>query len=272
METHRKVLVILGNQLVPLDRLKRQKNSLIYMTEDFGACTYVRHHKHKLVLILSAMRAYADKLREAGHTVHYERLEDNPRHLTFSDKLAAVVQKYQCRRLLHFEMQDKSMDRRMRKFAQRHSLQRAALLSPMFLTPREEFANWRAEQMSPRMAEFYKWQRRRMNILMTDSGKPLGGRWSFDTDNRKRLPPGVALPDLPVYDSNPYVAGVKQLVNRCFADHPGDVSNFMLPTTRDEAHQWLRDFLEQRFTNFGHYEDALTTRSDHVFHLSLIHI
>jgi deoxyribodipyrimidine photolyase-related protein len=71
---------------------------------------------------------------------------------------------------------------------------------------------------------------------------------------------------LPQFSDNPHLADVKALVEMRFAEHAGFTDNFALPTTRREALKWLREFLEQRFTCFGDYEDALTTRSDHVFH------
>jgi deoxyribodipyrimidine photolyase-related protein len=266
MERYTKLLVVQGNQLFPLDSLRRHKDAIVYLSEDCRACTYLQHHKHKLVLILSAMRAYADALRKAGFTVVYEKLEDHPASSRYTDRLGQIAARYGCRKLVHFEMQDKNMARRMENFAASHNLQHRVLPSPMFLTPRESFAAWRAGQKQPRMVDFYKWQRSRLNILIEDNGKPTGDRWSFDADNRNRLPASMPVPELPAAGPNPHLDDVKVMVARQFAEHPGSVDNFALPTTRRAALDWLNDFLEQRFTCFGDYEDALTTRSDHVFH------
>ena len=62
----RTIVLVLGNQLFPTRALKDHKDALVFMVEDPAACTYVRHHKHKLILILSAMRAYAAGLRASG--------------------------------------------------------------------------------------------------------------------------------------------------------------------------------------------------------------
>ena len=60
-----KLLLILGNQLFPLKNINRFKNDhLIFMAEDHELCTYEKHHKLKILLFLSAMRSYADKLKK----------------------------------------------------------------------------------------------------------------------------------------------------------------------------------------------------------------
>lgn len=266
MDQYKKLLVVQGNQLFPPDALRHQKDALIYLAEDYQACTYLQHHKHKLVLILSAMRAYADMLRQAGFTVIYQKLDDQSATLSYTDKLGRVIEKYGCRTLLHFEMQDKSMARRMAHFVAAHNLRHRVLPSPMFLTSREAFAEWRATRKTPRMVDFYKWQRKRLKILVDQDGKPAGNRWSFDSENRKRLPGSVPVPQLPPPGPNPHLDAVKRLVAERFSRHVGSVDNFALPTTRGAALDWLEDFFEQRFTCFGDYEDALTTRSDAVFH------
>ena len=45
-----------------------------------------------------------------------------------------------------------------------------------------------AGKKKPFMARFYEAQRKRMNVLMASDGTPLGGQWSFDAENRARLP------------------------------------------------------------------------------------
>lgn len=266
MTAYSKIIFLTGNQLFPPDTLKRHKDALIFMSEDHAACTYVRHHKHKLTLILAAMRAHADLLREYGFEVHYERLDDNPAALSFTEKLDRLLDGLFNPRLLYFEMQDKRMEARLQNYVRTRRLRHHVMQSPMFMTPRKDFKAWRKRQREPRMVNFYRWQRRRLRILMTPDGDPEGGKWSFDSDNRKPLPTSLPVPELPQYLDNPHLEDIKVIVADTFSNHPGSVDNFSLPTTRADALKWLTDFLEQRFTCFGDYEDALTSRSDHVFH------
>ena len=69
------MLVILGNQLFPLEHLPAPAGMPVFMAEDMGLCTYERHHQQKIVLFLAAMRAYADELRAAGYDLHYLALD-----------------------------------------------------------------------------------------------------------------------------------------------------------------------------------------------------
>ncbi|UCG73324.1 MAG: cryptochrome/photolyase family protein [Chromatiales bacterium] len=266
---HRRVFLLLGNQLFPVARLRPWQGNLFYMAEDYGTCRYLQHHKHKLVFTLSAMRAHAELLRNEGFSVDYLPLNEANNRLSFLEKLRQLLSRTGFRELLHFEIEDPAMERRIARFAERYGLRRTVVPTPMFLCERPEFSEWLATQQQPRMAAFYKWQRRRLDILVDAHGRPEGGRWSFDQENRKPLPPGVPVPDLPTVRPGRHVRQVKVLVDQMFPEHPGSTANFWLPTTRAQARDWLKDFLEQRFSCFGDYEDALTTRSDAVFHSAL---
>ena len=268
MSKHDTIFVVPGDQLFPIEHLQHHRNALVFMAEDFAACTYRRHHKHKLILILTAMRAYARELRSAGFAVHYERLDSRGEiHTTdYMTRLARVADRCGASTLVHFEVQNKRFEKRLSRFAAEHSLAEEILPSPMFLTSRADFRAWRQERCAVRMVDFYRWQRRRLNILVDDNNGPVGGRWSFDTDNRKALPRSTPVPELPDFPDRNELRDVRELIATQFRDHPGDAGDFALPTTHRQARSWLDDFLEQRLTCFGDYEDALTTRADAVFH------
>ncbi|MDX1480620.1 MAG: cryptochrome/photolyase family protein [Woeseiaceae bacterium] len=258
------LVVILGNQLFPVEELEKEKGSPIFMAEDLGLCTYVRHHQQKIVLFLAAMRAYRDALGDAGFDVRYEEFDADAG--SYEKKLAAAVEASGCRELVYFEIEDKAMEHRMRTFAGVHDLDTRELESPMFLCSRKRFADYLDEAKRPFMAEFYKQERRRLGILVDDDGNPEGGRWSYDEENRKKLPRSVEPPEIAKADRTEHVDAVIGLVKEHFAEHPGDADDFWWPTTRDAALEWLDDFLEQRFEDFGPYEDAITKRSRTVFH------
>ena len=259
------LLVVLGNQLFPLDSLEGLEFAGVFMAEDMGLCTYERHHQQKIVLFLAAMRHYADSLREAGFDVHYETL-DAADQRPYEDKLAETIDAIGYDGIVHFEIEDKPMERRLIDFAAARKLSRKALPSPMFLCSRERFRAYAAGKKTLRMADFYKQERRRLQILVDADGAPEGGQWSFDAENRKKLPKGVEPPPAPSAAPSPHVDALIPLVRRTFADHPGDARDFAWPVTREGALQAAEDFLRHRLENFGPYEDAMTTRSDTVFH------
>jgi deoxyribodipyrimidine photolyase-related protein len=259
------VLVVLGNQLFPLCYLPDPGSMSVFMAEDVGLCTYEKHHQQKLVLFLAAMRAYADELRQAGYELDYVSLDTTDTR-PYEEKLAEAMGACGSKRLVHFEIEDKPMEQRLVQWADAEGLDREELVSPMFTCSRQHFVDFSAGKSRLLMADFYKQQRKRLGILVDAGGAPAGGQWSFDADNRKKLPRNVEPPPAPTAQHSAHVGDVIALVKREFPDHPGDAEDFCWPTTRGAAKAWLDDFIDQRLGQFGPYEDAMTTRSATVFH------
>lgn len=259
------LLAILGNQLFPLQYLPRADRTSVFMAEDVGLCTYEKHHQQKIVLFLASMRAYADELRAAGYAVKYHKL-DTADTRPYEAKLHTALEAADASDLQHFEVEDKAMEDRLIRFADDQGLHREELPTPMFTCSREAFSAYVAGKSRLLMGDFYKWQRRRLDILVDADGEPQGGRWSFDADNRKRLPRDITPPRICWPEPDAHVAEVIDLVEREFPHHPGAARDFRWPTTRQQALDWLDDFIEQRLAQFGPYEDAMTSRSENVFH------
>lgn len=116
------------------------------------------------------------------------------------------------------------------------------------------------------MAAFYQAQRKRMGILVGSAGNPEGGQWSFDEDNRKKLPKGHTPPPPPFAPPNSDVAEAIIWVEENFPGNPGRTENFRYPVTRADAKTWLLDFIAERFADFGAYEDAISTRHAFINH------
>ena len=179
------VLLILGNQLFPLEEVSKAEVQKIVMIEDRYLCQHFNYHQHKLVLILSAMRAYARALREAGYQVSYHALEETapatePSADDFLDLLQSVLVAQGATQLVHFEVEGKAMQARLANMVQAQGMAHRVLSSPMFLCSREDFADFLQGRSKPQMASFYKFQRSRLGILLDGDAGPVGGRWSFD--------------------------------------------------------------------------------------------
>ncbi len=270
IDTKNSVFVILGNQLFPFAELKQFRACRFFMAEDLGLCTHVRHHKQKIALFLAAMRSYRDELVNQGCDVHYEAFSNhNPKSVdtTYEAKLGKFVKGKSVRRLIFWEIEDRFFERRMQAFAREQHLELHILRSPMFLTTREDFATW-LNGNRPHMANFYKWQRKRLKLMIDKQGNPVGGRWSFDHDNRRPLPKSQALQSPPASKPTQHVLNVIGLVHKHFPNHPGELSadTWWLPTTRQQSLAWLRQFLSERFGCFGPFEDAISTRGPVLFH------
>ncbi len=257
-------LLILGNHLFPPSELPPAEDVQVYMAEDRELCTYVRHHQQKLVLFLASMRDYADELRDRGYELHYAPLQeqDGP---SYETRLGQFLDDSGSEAIIHFEIEDRFFEARIETLCQRRKVDHAVIQSPMFLTSRESFRDYVGQVSRPFMADFYKRQRRRLNVMMRGDS-PQGDQWSFDQDNRQRLPSDVVIPDVPSAPWSGNTSDVVKLVEAEFASHPGRARDFWWPTTRRAALRWLRDFLDKRFRHFGPYQDAITQRSDTAFH------
>ena len=262
-----KVLLILGNQLFPVKYLPPAEDVQVFMAEDLDLCTYYRFHKHKIMLFLAAMRTYADEIKAAGYRVQYCTLNESAgRTQSYEQKLEAFLQSRKALELITFEIEDKFMEKRIAGLCSKLKIRQKPLPSPMFLTSRDQFAEYLRRSKKPFMKTFYEQRRRDLKILMTVDGSPLGGKFSFDEDNRESLPDDVAAPNLPKITANHHVKNVGELVSVLFPGHPGEVKDFWLPVSYKDSSEWFDDFLEKRFKDFGVYEDAITKRDMALFH------
>ena len=114
------------------------------------------------------------------------------------------------------------------------------------------------------LTSFYIRERKRLSIL-TRNSKPVGGKWTFDTENRRRLPRGMKVPEPVRLPENPYVREARAYVEERFHDNPGSTEHFNYPTTHREAEIFLKDFIENRLENFGSYQDFISRQEIFLF-------
>ena len=261
-----KLFVILGNQLFDPAHLKKQGCTDVYMSEDIGLCTFQKHHKLKLYLFLVAMREYKDELNDAGIKVHYKKLDIHDEN-TYVDSLYKFLEK-KTDTVNFFEIEDKPFEKQFLNLESK-KINLVEHQSPMFLFSRKEFAEFHEGKKNFRMAPFYKYGRKKLNILVDDQMNPVGEKWSFDEENRKKIPKNEKIPELLKYELSKYHNDIKDLIDKNFNDHPGDLSNIWFPVTRHQSKTSLKIFLEERLSNFGIYEDAMLDESNFLFHSTL---
>ena len=230
----------------------------VFLAEDslyFGNDKHhpVAFHKQKLVLHRASMRAYADELRLLGHSV--QLIDSYPKALP-----ADLTD-------LHLaEPHDFILEKRLRRFAEGRGIALHIHPTLAFLSPPEFLEEHIARRKKPFMATFYQAQRKRMGILVDADGNPEGGQWSFDEDNRKKLPKNHTPPVPPSAPRHPYVEEAIAWVEEHFPNNPGCTENFRYPVTRADARAWLENFITERFADFGVYEDAISTQHAFINH------
>ena len=154
-----------------------------------------------------------------------------------------------------FEIEDKPFEKKIIDFSKKNKIKLNIITSPMFLNTRDDFKKYLSKSKKPFMAVFYKETRRKMNILMNGED-PVGGKWSFDDENRKKLPKGYIIPELPTIKKRNDFEEISNFINTEFKAHPGMINN-IFPYTSDQALDWLNVFFDERFKDFGPYEDAI---------------
>lgn len=259
-------LLVLGDQLFPLENLKNLDFDSIIMIEDLSLCTHFKYHKHKIVFFLSAMRHYRDQLIEQGYTVDYLSAESSDFEIDYELKLEMFLVKGQIEKIKCFEIQDSFFRVRIKDFVKKNGIDIEEIRSPMFLCPPEEFKEYLSDYRKPFMKTFYEGERKRLGILLDKDGKPEGGSWSYDSENRHKLKKGVELPDFTPAIPDEVTSEVMLFVESAFKDHPGSVENFWIPVTTADAKKWLEVFLHERLHLFGDYQDAITDRAPFLFH------
>ncbi len=220
-------------------------------------------HQKKLVLLRAAMKTYAAELKRRGHHVVYR---DHLPGKTVATHLGGL-QRSGFASFHLCETTDFLLEKRLDRFAAARNITLHRYDTPMFLTPGDWMIEHFRSRKRPSMAAFYEAQRVRMGILLDQEGKPLGGRWSFDGDNRKPMPKkGLAVPPDPAANRTGYVVEAQRYVRANFGENPGDVEGFAYPVSHDSAGRWLERFLDVRLAGFGPYEDAVSANERVLFH------
>jgi deoxyribodipyrimidine photolyase-related protein len=272
--TGRRLHLILGDQLFAIERLKAEPFDLVYMAEDEELCTITRHHQLKIVFFLASMRSYRDELVRRGERVIYRQLEPDSKieKAGYERRLSELIRTEKITDLVAWEIEDQFFADRIATLCRKLRINLHTRPSPMFLTTRGEFGNYLKAVKKPFMKTFYERQRKRLQVLVTKDGQPVGGQWSFDEENRKKYPKEISVPEIPraqdrwSRNDDKNIKAVIKLVEARFSDHPGQARDFWLPVSHEGAVEWLDAFLGQRLAQFGPYEDAIHPEITYGFH------
>lgn len=230
----------------------------VWLVEEPLFFSQYHFHAQKLMYHRATMRRYRDEhLPQARYVAHGE--------LPTTETIVTLAKDAGCTHLQVLDPNDDWLLRRLQAACTAARITLVIIDDPHFLTPPSVLQNWKSDQTRLPFSPFYREQRQRLGLLMNDDG-PAGGQWSFDTENRRRLPATVALPTPAWPEPGPYAREAQEYVQANFPQAIGSRALCRYPTSATEAQTWLQDFFEHRFRDFGAYEDAMTQRSDIVFH------
>lgn len=202
--------------------------------------SYYNFHIQKLIMHRSSMRAYEQYLRLNAIEVEY--IEDESQLHRYTEEEFCV-----------YDVVDFYLAKKLR--------QNFPKLTEL---PHPNFIN--AKDASKFLHSYYINRRKELGILLDEEQKPLGGKWSFDSENRKKIPKGTKIP-LTLSFANPYIEEAKEYVKRF--ESVGECEDFYHPTTFSEAKMMLSHFLTHKFAYFGEYQDAIVEHESFLFHANI---
>ena len=235
----------------------------IYLIEEYLFFKQYRFHKQKIAFHRASMKYYQQFLEEKGLKVIY--IESGDR-LSDIRNFGEEIDRINITEIKIVDPVDYWLEKRIRNITQSVELQ--IIDSPLFLNTRKDLLKFfRPAKKSFFQTTFYKQQRKRLNILLDTEGKPIGGKWTFDTENRKKYPKEKTPPEINFPKTTQYWKEAISYTEHHFRQNPGELSKeAMYPISHKQAQDWLNQFLVHRFQDFGAYEDAIVKTQSFLNH------
>jgi deoxyribodipyrimidine photolyase-related protein len=258
--------IIFPHQLFPQHPALVQ-GQIVYLVEEWLFFHQYRFHQQKLLLHRATMRMYANYLTQQGYELRY--IPATSEECDIQQLLPTIASAGICE--LHYaDVVDDWLRQRLTKGAQQQGIKLKEYRSPNFLDDPTEISEFFDKRKSYKQTDFYIDRRKYRKILLDQAGKPLGGKWTYDLDNRQKFPKGRSAPVLQLPGLNEYVKEAQTYVSQHFGNNYGSVQQpfaaGFYPTTYAEADAWLTDFLTVRFADFGAYEDAMVLEETILHH------
>lgn len=264
--------LVLGDQLNAQHSWYENKNdsTLYVLMECLSETNYVKHHIQKVVGFFLAMRAFAERLRNTGHQVHYIRLDDESNQHSIAENVKKLIEEHEIERFEYQLPDEYRLDEALASLCEELEIETEAFDSEHFLTERDTVAELFKNKKTYLLETFYRAMRKEHDILMEDDGEtPLTGRWNYDKENRKKLPKSVEIPAFPSFQRD--AGEIVELLQQMNVETIGRVeaARFDWAVTREECLEVLEHFVQVRLQNFGDYQDAMSERHDLLFHSKL---
>ncbi|MEM9158523.1 MAG: cryptochrome/photolyase family protein [Verrucomicrobiota bacterium] len=265
-----KLLVVFGDQLTtdtPAFQQCDKDRDIVWMAELHQESKYVWSSKQRTTLFLSAMRHFAEDLRQQGYSVHYRNINDRPSEASLEEALAETLNTCRINQVVATLPGEYRILEELRRACSNLSTPLEVLEDTTFYSTPEEFTEFAAGRKQLRLEYFYRQLRRKHSILM-EGDQPTGGKWNYDASNRSSF--GKTAPRS---DSNRQTLAPDSItrevmgdVEKRFPEHPGSLEVFSWPVTRQEALKALAAFIEDSLPHFGQYQDAMWTNRPFLNH------
>ena len=237
----------------------------IYLIEEYLFFKQYPFHKQKIAFHRASMKSYESYLRSLDFEVCYVEVLEESSDIRV---LIAELKQQEFGKISYIDPIDCWLEKRIENSSFKHNIHTEKLNSPMFLNSKEDLRPFfRRDKKKYHQTSFYIEQRKKRNILLTSEGNPEGGKWTYDTENRKKYPAKKYPPHVQLPDTDAYYEEAVVYVQAHFSHHLGSLTNNPLyPTNHGTTDQWLDQFFEHRFMEFGPYEDAILGENSLLHH------
>lgn len=260
------VFLVFPHQLFKDISILKQADE-VYLIEEYLFFNQYKFHKQKLVLHRASMKSYAVYLHEAGLVVHYIEATEKRSDIRIlldsfdAEKVSGIT---------YYDVCDNWLEKRILESCKKNGFRYEELTTPLFINSKDDLKSYFGVKQKYFQTDFYIQQRKKLKILLDTTGKPQGGKWSFDADNRLKYPKGKTAPKVEFPKITEEYSEAIAYVEKNYADNYGMVSDvFIYPTTHQQSEKWLKQFLEIRFNEFGEYEDAIVD-DENILHHSVL--
>ncbi|CAL2078130.1 cryptochrome/photolyase family protein [Tenacibaculum sp. 190524A05c] len=257
-----KASIIFPHQLIRNVRDYLSLDTVIYLVEETLYFNQYNFHKQKLVFHRASMKFYESYLNSLGYSVLY--IEANSEYSDVRN-LIPHIEKEGYTKVYIYNPTDNWLEKRIHNVTT--NIEIHWFDNPLFINTKSDLQGFfKVSKKKFFQTSFYKEQRIKRNILV-QNGDPVGGKWTFDVDNRKKYPKNKITPVVMFPDNNQYFSEAKEYIQECFQENLGELHDFQIyPTTFEEAENWLKEFFEVRFHEFGDYEDAILQDRNFLHH------
>ncbi|PRY77920.1 deoxyribodipyrimidine photolyase-related protein [Marivita geojedonensis] len=259
-----RLVLVLGDQLTDtLSALKAADKStdVVVMAEVAEEATYVQHHPKKIAFIFAAMRKFAARLRDDGWDVRYTQLDDTENAGSIPGELLRRAEDTGASEVIATQ----PGEWRLIESLEDMPLKLTMKPDTRFVSTQEEFDTWAEGRKALRMEYFYRDMRRKTGLLM-DGDDPEGGKWNYDSENRKPAPDDIAFSGPMQFTPDETVEEVLDLVEARFGNSFGSLRSFWFATDQEQARRALAHFITYALPRFGDFQDAMMNDNRFLYH------
>ena len=269
-------IIIMSKVLIPIfaDQLSHGVSSLgisnpddsiVLMMEVAEEAQTVPHHRKKLIFLFAAMRHFGSELEAQGWTVDYVKLDDTENTHSFTDEMKRAIARHDISQIRVCEPSEYRVLKTVKGWEETLGIPTTITPDHRFIATHDEFEAWAEGRKQYRMEFFYREMRRKTDLLM-EGDKPEGGKWNYDSENRKPAKDDLFMPKPLRFPPDPITQDVIEMVKARFPNRFGSADGFFFAVTREGAKEALAYFAKDVLPRFGDYQDAMLTGEPFLYH------